>query len=148
LLFIFELVIIAKWAATLRIFIWALFVFLLFAPMIVEFAFISGALVTVQRLFPFWENKPVTVVLSDILFIEAGVLIVFGALIAGVILYNSWAALDVRKVQFIEYIWNWRKIKEERNSPVGLTVGLTILAVGIIYLVIAIIASAGITPIP
>jgi hypothetical protein len=133
-----------KEVITLRVFIWTLFVILLFAPMIAEFVFASDILPVAQRIFPFWENKPVTVFLSDILFFEAGVFIVFGALIAGTILYNSWANLDVRKVQFTEYIWNWRKIKEERNSPKGLTLGLTLFAIGIIYVLVAIFVPTGI----
>jgi sterol desaturase/sphingolipid hydroxylase (fatty acid hydroxylase superfamily) len=116
--------------------------------MIVEFVFISGSLPTLQRLMPFWKNKPVTVIISDILFVESGALIALGALIAGAILYNAWAALDVRKVQFTEYIWNWRKMKEERESPAGLIIGLTILTVGIIYLVIAIVTSFRLIPVP
>ena len=133
-------------ATTLRVFVCAFFVLLLFTPMIVEFVFVSDVLPIAQRLFPFWEGKPVAVFLSDILFVEAAVFLVFGALIAGTILYNSWAALDVRKVQFTEYIWNWKKIKEERDSPTGLMVGLAILAVGIIYVLGAIIVSVAIIP--
>jgi hypothetical protein len=146
LLFIFELAIMAKWVITLRVFIWVLFVILLFAPMIAEFVFVSDILPVAQRIFPFWESKPAPVFLSDILFFEAGVFIVFGALIAGTILYNSWANLDVRKVQFTEYIWNWKKIKEERNAPTGLIIGLTILTIGIIYVVGAIIVPSAIIP--
>ena len=144
MLFIFDWPLMAKWDATLRVFIWALFVLLLFTPMTVEFVFVSDMLPVAQRLFPFWEGKPVAVFLSDVLFVEAGVFLVFGALIAGVILYNSWAALDVRKVQFAEYIWNWKKMKEERDSPTGLTVGLTILAVGVVYVLGAVIVPAAI----
>ena len=129
-------------------FIWALFLLLLFAPMFLEFAFISDNLAAVQRIIPYWKGKPVAVVLSDILFIEAGTLIFFGTLVAGVILYNAWAALDVRKAQFTEYIWNWRKMKGERDYPAALIIGLTILAVGIIYLVVAIISSVGAIHIP
>ena len=132
----------------MKIGIWALLLLLLFTPMIVEFVFISGSLPTFQRLMPFWKNKLVTVILSDILFVESGALIALGALIAGAILYNAWAALDVRKVQFTEYIWNWRKMKEERESPAGLIIGLTILTVGIIYLVIAIVTSFRLIPVP
>jgi predicted transporter len=136
----------AKEVITLRVSIWVLFVFLLFTPMIAEFVFVSDILPVAQRIFPFWKSKPIPVFLSDILFFEAGVFIVFGALIAGTILYNSWANLDVRKVQFTEYIWNWRKIKEERNSPTGLTLGLTLLAIGIIYVLVAIFVPTGIMP--
>ena len=116
--------------------------------MLVEFALISDNLASVERLFPYWKNKPVTVVLSDILFIEAGALIVFGALVAGAVLYNTWASMDIRQLQFTAHIWNRRKMKEERDLPTGLIVGLTILGVGITYLIIAIITSYGIIPIP
>ena len=125
----------------MRALVWVLFVFLLFTPMIAESVFASDILPFAQRIFPFWDNKPVTVFLSDVLFLEAGVFIFFGALISGAILYNSWAALDVRKVQFTEYIWNLRQMREERNFPTGLIIGLVFLAVGITYVLAAILFS-------
>ena len=114
--------------------------------MIAEYVFASDVLPIAQRIFPFWRSKPVEVFLSDILFMEAAVFLVFGALIAGTILYNSWAALDVRTVQFTEYIWNWRKMKEERDTPAGLMVGLALLAAGIIYVLGAIVVTVMIVP--
>jgi len=126
-------------ATTLKVILWAFFVLLLFTPMIAEFAFVSDILPTAQRIFVFWKNKTEAVFLSDILFVEAGVFLFFGALVAGTILYNSWAALDVRKVQFTEYIWNWRQMKKERESSSGLKAGLAILAVGIVYAAVAIL---------
>ncbi len=117
-------------------------VFILLSPMILEGFFASNLLPIAQRLFPFWDNKPVTIFLSDLFFIEAAVFLIFGALITGVILYNAWANLDVRQTQFTESIWNWRRIKEERVSSAGLKVGLTVLAIGIIYVVSAIVVSA------
>ena len=124
---------------TLRVFVLILFVLLLFTPMIVEYFYASDIVPILQKLFPLWEDKPVAVVLSDVLFIEAGGLVLFGALIAGTILYISWANLDVRKVQFTEYIWSWRQMKEERDSPAGLVFGIVLLAVGIVYVVAAVI---------
>jgi hypothetical protein len=126
---------------TLRALVWVLFVFLLFTPMMAESVFASNIVPIAQRIFPFWDNKPVTVFLSDVLFLEAGVFIFFGALISGAILYNSWAALDVRKVQFPEYIWNLRQMRKERNFPTGLIIGLVFLAVGITYVLAAILFS-------
>ena len=114
--------------------------------MIAAYVFARDLLPIAQRLFSFWRGKPVTVFLSDILFIEAGALILFGALIAGTTLYNSWAALDVRQVQFTEYIWNWRQMKKERDSTEGLMVGLAMLAAGSIYVVAAIIVSGAGVP--
>lgn len=67
--------------------------------------------------------------------------LVFGALVGGVTLYNAWAPTDVRKAQFTEYIWNWKKIREERNFPTGLIVGLALIAVGIVYIFFAILVS-------
>jgi hypothetical protein len=126
---------------TLRALVWVLFVFLLFTPMIAESVFASNIVPIAQKIFPFWHNKPVKVFLSDVLFLEAGVFIVFGALISGAILYNSWAALDVRKVQFTEYIWNLRQMRKERNFSTGLIIGLVFLAVGILYVLAAILFS-------
>jgi hypothetical protein len=126
---------------TLRALVWILSVFLLFTPMMAESVFASNIVPIAQRIFPFWDNKPVTVFLSDVLFLEAGVFIFFGALISGAILYNSWAALDVRKVQFPEYIWNLRQMRKERNFPTGLIIGLVFLAVGITYVLAAILFS-------
>jgi hypothetical protein len=109
-----------------------LFIFLLFIPMAVSFIFASDILFIAQRFFPFLKS-PVTVFLSDILFAEGGVILVLGALVGGVILYNAWVPTDVRKAQFTEYIWNRKKIMKERNLPTGLVVGLALIVVGIVY---------------
>ena len=125
----------------MRVFILVLFVFLLFTPMIAEFFFTSDFLSFAQILYLPWKNEPLTVFLSDIYFIEGAVLIVFGALVGGAIIYNAWVSTDVRKVQFTEYIWNWRRIKEERDFPTGLTFGLLLIIMGIVYIVTAIFVS-------
>jgi hypothetical protein len=62
---------------TLRVLFWILFVILLFTPMIAESVFASDILPIAQRVFPFWKNKPYTVFLSDVLFLEAGGVIFF-----------------------------------------------------------------------
>jgi len=114
--------------------------------MLAEFVFVSNILPIVQRIFSFWKGKTEAVFLSDILFIEAGALILFGALIAGTTLYSSWAALDVRTVQFTDYIWNWRQMKKDRDSPAGLTFGLILLAVGVAYVLAAVFVPMGVIP--
>jgi hypothetical protein len=130
---------IAKWAETLRVFIWFLSILLLFTPMILEAVFVSDILPIAQRIFPFWEDRSAPLLLSDLFFIEGAVFLVFGALIGGVTLYNAWAALDVRKVQFTEYVWNLRQMRKDRNFPTGLIAGLAVIAVGIIYILAAIL---------
>ena len=111
-----------------------LFAAFMFVPMIANFAFLSDIVPVAQRLFPFWTNRSATLILSDVLFVEGAVFLVFGAFIGGVILYNAWVPTDVRKAQFTEYIWNWKKIREERNFPTGIAVGLILIVAGIIYL--------------
>ena len=118
-----------------------LLVLLLFTLLILEVVFVNDLLAFAQRALTFWDDKTELVFLSDILFTEAAVLILLGALIAGAVLYTSWASLDVRKVQFTESIWSWKRMNEERNSSIGLREGLTILAVGIIYVVAAVVIS-------
>ena len=125
----------------MRVFIWVLFVFLLFTPMVAEYIFAANILPFAQIIYLPWKNEPLTVFLSDIYLIEGAVLIVFGALVGGAIIYNAWVSTDVRKVQFTEYIWNWKKIKEERDFPTGLTFGLVLIIVGIIYIITAVFVS-------
>ena len=122
-----------------RLFLWILFIILLFVPVVVNFVFITDIVRFAQRVFIYYRYATADVVFRDIQFVEGAVLLIFGALIGGVTLYNSWAKVDVWTAQFTEYIWNWRRMREERNFPAGLTVGLVLLAVGIIYILVAIL---------
>lgn len=122
-----------------RVFYWVLFVFLLFVPMIIGFVFPSDMLFIAGKVFPFWRNSSLTMFLSDVFFIEGAVLLFFGALVGGVILYNAWVPTDVRRTQFTDYIWNWKKMKEERSFPTGLVIGLALLVVGVLYVLAAIL---------
>ena len=63
------------------------------------------------------------VLLKDIMFVEGILLLVFGA-------------------QSGEYIWNW--IRGNRDNPSELKVGLTLLAFGCIYLLVAVFLPPGI----
>ncbi len=125
----------------MRVFVWILFVSLLFTPMIVEYIFAPAILPIAQIMYSPWREAPLGVFISDIYFIEGGTFIFFGALIGGAILYNAWASTDVRKAQFTEYIWNWKRIREERNFPTGLAFGLGLIIVGIFYVLAAIVVS-------
>ena len=109
--------------------------------MIAEYLFASDILPTAQRLYPYWKGKPTAVFLSDLSFFEGAMFVVFGALVGGVTLYNAWVSTDVRKAQFTEYIWNWKRIKEERNFPTGLAFGLMLIVIGVIYVITAIVVS-------
>ena len=109
--------------------------------MIAEHFFASAILPFAQIIYSPWKEEPLTVFLSDIYFIEGAGLIVFGALVGGVIIYNAWVSTDVRKAQFTEYVWNWKRIKEERDFPTGLTFGLVLIIVGVIYIITAVFVS-------
>ena len=118
---------------------WILFFALLLLPIVVNFVFTTEILSFAQSIFPYWSNITQNVLFKDILFIEGAVLLILGALVGGVTLYNAWVPTDVRKAQFTEYIWNWKKLREERNFPTGLIIGLVLIAFGIIYIVVAIL---------
>jgi hypothetical protein len=127
---------------------WLILVLVLFLPIIIGFVFAQEIVPVARKIYTYWVDKPIQVFLSDLFFIEAGGFLIIGALVAGVTLYNTWAALDVRTVQFTDYIWNWRRMKEERKSSAGLIVGLTMLAVGVVYFIVAIVVPFGVIPVP
>ncbi len=123
----------------LRSLAWLLvFVLILFVPMIIEFIFIEDYASTLQRVLPYWRNRSTTLLLSDMLFLQGGAIILFGALIAGVILYNAWVPTDVRRAQFTEYIWNWKVMDKERGSTKGALPGLVLIGAGIAYIIVGI----------
>ena len=118
---------------------WVLFIVLLLIPIVVNFIFVNEILLFAQKVFPYWRYVTTNFLFKDILFVEGAVLIILGALVGGVTLYNAWVPKDVRQDQFTEYIWNWKKIREERHLPTGLMIGLTLIAFGIIYILLAIL---------
>ena len=122
-----------------RLFLWILFIILLLLPAVINFVFISDILIFVQKAFIYYRYTTADVLLRDILFIEGAALLIFGALVGGVTLYNAWVPTDVRKAQFTEYIWNWKRMREERNFPTGLMVGIALIACGIIYILMAVL---------
>ena len=115
------------------------FVSVLFVPLVLEFIYLNDIAPSLQNVFTFWRNRSTTLLLSDLLFLEGGFLFLFGALIAGTILYNAWAPTDVRRAQFTEYIWNWKVMNKDRGSTKGALPGLTLIGVGIAYIIFGII---------
>ena len=116
-----------------------IFFLLMFVPMILEFIYLSDFASALQNIFPYWRNRSTTLMLSDVLFLQGGVLIFFGALTAGVILYNAWQTKRNILRKYISSIWNPKVMGEERRSPKGFAFGLTLIGVGIAYIVIGII---------
>jgi hypothetical protein len=125
---------------TLRSSIWLLvFVLILFIPVVLEFAYLDEYAPILQRAFPFWRYRTTILLLSDLLFLQGGALILFGALVAGVILYNAWGTNKLLFRKYIPAIWNSKVMEQERRTPAGLAIGLILLGSGIIYIIIGII---------
>jgi hypothetical protein len=116
---------------------WLLFVFLLFVPMLIDFVYLNDYLPILQAAIPFWSERPAVYVLSDILFLEAGFFLIFGAMFAGVVLYLAWSPGWM--ALFVDPVFRWEIIKKEREIPAAFIVGLVILAAGVIYILAAIL---------
>ena len=111
----------------------------MFVPMILEFIYLSDFASALQNILPYWRNRSTTLMLSDMLFLQGGVFIFFGALTAGIILYNAWGTTPRLFRKYISSIWNTKVMEEERRAPKGLAIGLILIGVGIAYIIIGII---------
>ena len=118
---------------------WMLFVFLLFVPMLINFVYLNDYLPILQTAFPFWSERSASYILSDILFFEGGFLLVFGAVFAGAVLYLAWSPGWM--ALFVDPVFHWKIVKKELEIPAALIVGLLIIAIGIIYVSVAIIVT-------
>lgn len=116
-----------------------IFILILLIPLILEYTFRENFVLTIQKIFTFWRNRAAMVVLSDMMFLEGGVLILIGTLVTGVILYNAWGTTQLLFRKYISSIWNTKVMAKERRSPVGVLAGLILIGVGIIYISIGII---------
>jgi len=77
--------------------------------------------------------------LSDILFFEGGFLLVFGAVFAEAVLYLAWSPGWM--ALFVDPVFHWKIVKKELEIPAALIVRLLIIAIGIIYVSVAIIVT-------
>ena len=119
----------------------SIFFSLMFVPMILEFIYLSDFSATVQYIFPYWRNRSATLLLSDMLFLQGGVFIFLGALIAGVILYNAWQTNRSLIRKYISSIWNVNVMETERKSQKGFAIGLILIGEGIAYIIVGIIVT-------
>jgi len=60
----------------------------------------------------------------------------FGAVFAGAVLYLAWRP-DRLKL-FVDPVFHWKIVRNEREIPAALLVGLILIAIGIIYILAAI----------
>ena len=72
-------------------------------------------------------------------FFEDGFLLIFGAVLAGAVIYLAWKT-DRLKL-FVNPVFHWKIVKKEREIPAALIVGLILIAIVIIYISAAIIVT-------
>lgn len=73
------------------------------------------------------------------MFLQGGVLILLGVLVAGVILYNAWGTTTLLFRKYISQIWNTKVLEQERRSPVGVLTGFILIVAGIVYIIAGIL---------
>jgi amino acid transporter len=115
-------------------FFWISLILLMFVPMVINFAF-KDEIVTVFHN----DFRPDNYILSDFLFYEAGFFLVFGAMLAGAVLFIGWK--PDRLALFVEPVFRWTIIKKEREIPAALLLGLLIIGIGIIYISASVIVT-------
>lgn len=116
-----------------------LFVFLLFVPMLIDSVYLNDYLPILRTAFPFWGERSAIYILSDILFLEAGFFLIFGAVFAGTVIYLAWSPGWM--ALFVDPVFHWKIVKKEREIPASLVAGLVIIAVGVVYMSAAILAT-------
>jgi len=118
---------------------WMLFVFLLFVPMLIDSVYLNDYLPILRTAFPFWGERSAICILSDILFLEAGFFLIFGAVFAGTVIYLAWSPGWM--ALFVDPVFHWKIVKKEREIPASLVAGLFIIAVGVVYMSVAILVT-------
>lgn len=118
---------------------WGALILLLFVPMAITFVFADNYIPILQSDLFGWSYRSDNLILSDILFYEAGFFLIFGAMLAGAVLFLAWK--PDRLSMFVEPVFRWTIIKKEREVSVALLLGLLLIAMGIIYISASIIVT-------
>ncbi|MDH5770455.1 MAG: hypothetical protein OEZ25_04115 [Candidatus Bathyarchaeota archaeon] len=91
-----------------------------------------------RRVFPSLRWRPSDLILSDLLFMEAGMILVTGAMLAGYSLYKI-TSLNPLKSEYWKTMLNWKILLKESGISPALGIGLTLIGFGIIYILLAVI---------
>ena len=118
---------------------WIALLLLLLVPMALTFVLANNYIPFLQTALRSLRNRPADLILSDILFFEAGFFLILGAMVAGAVLYLSWSPGWM--ALFVDPVFHWRLVKKEREIPAALIIGFMIIAVGIVYISAAIAIS-------
>ena len=114
---------------------WFALTLIMFVPMVITFAFADDYIPILQIALSSLRYRSATLILSDILFLEAGFFVVFGAMLAGAVLYLAWSPGWMSL--FVDPVFHWRIIKKERETPSALIIGFLVICIGIIYIITA-----------
>ena len=118
---------------------WIALILLMFVPMTITFAFLDQYVPILQSALAAWRHRSANLILSDILFFEAGFFLFFGALLAGAVLYLAWSPGWM--ALFVDPVFHWKIVKKEREIPSALILGFLIMIIGISYISAAIIVA-------
>ncbi len=116
---------------------WIILIPLMFVPMVITFIFADDYIPILQNLLLGWRYRSYNLILSDILFYEAGLFFVIGAMLAGAVLFLAWK--PDRLALFLEPVFRWTIIEKEREIPAALLLGLLLIAMGIVYILASVI---------
>lgn len=119
--------------------VWIALSLLMFVPMAITFAFSDQYVPILQSALAAWRHRSTNLILSDILFCEAGFFLFFGALFAGAVLYLAWSPGWM--ALFVDPVFHWKIVKKEREIPSALILGFLIMIIGISYISAAIIVA-------
>jgi len=118
---------------------WIALILLMFVPMTITFAFLDQYVPILQSALAAWRHRSANLILSDILFFDAGFFLIFGALLAGAVLYLAWSPGWM--ALFVDPVFHWKIVKKEREIPSALILGFLIMIIGISYISAAIIVA-------
>ena len=118
---------------------WIALVLLMSIPMFITFDFADNYIPILQNALSAWRYPAANLILSDILFFEAGFFLVFGAMLAGVVLYLSWSPGWM--ALFVNPVFHWRIIGKEREIPAALLLGFLVIGMGVVYIIAAAIVT-------
>ena len=112
---------------------WMALILLMFIPMFITFIFADNFIAMSQDQ---WNYRPGNYILSDILFYEGGFFLIFGGMVAGVVLFLGWK--PDRLGLFVEPVFRWTILKKERDIPAAILLGLVMTIMGISYISVSI----------
>lgn len=120
-------------------FFWIALVLLMLIPLVITLAFADDYIPILQIALSGWRYRSPNLILSDIFFFEAGFFLIFGAMLAGAVLYLSWSPGWM--ALFVDPVFHWKIIKKEREIPAALLLGFLVIGMGIVYILASVIVT-------